>query len=266
VKTNSTLDRNICENNIIYERCAKDEVVLLEDSVQISEAVHDVIEKQLGGSVIDVKSKEEVFEIVKNKQVTWCILDNWINSNKNEGLKALEQIRSIDPNIFTTIYSAHPSEEIKRRAINLGANCFKTKSTNPYQDIKEITSEFLKYKLYILNNQIREQLLTLELEVENLEIDTKAEEYEECLINDKMNFDAYQKAKEDFNWLKKYQNQYVAFVDGKLLGSDVVKEQLLQWLSSSEFINQKRFIVRVEENKENIVYIDEPSSLWQDFA
>lgn len=263
MKTNSTLDRNICENNIIYERCAKDEVVLLEDSVQISEAVRDVIEKQLGGSVIDVKSKEEVFEIVRNKKATWCILDNWINSNKNEGLTALEQIRSIDPNIFTTIYSAHPSEEIKRRALNLGANCFKTKSTNPYQDIKEITSEFLRYKRDILNNQIHEQLRTLELGNENLE--------EEYLINDQINFDAYKKTKKDFEWLTKYQNQYVAFVDGKFVDSDFVKEQLLQRLSSSKFINQKRFIARVEENKEeenkeNVVYIDEPSSLWQDFA
>lgn len=259
MKYNSTLEKNIDEDNILYERCGKDEVIVLEDSVQVSEAVHDVIEKDLGWNVIDVSNKEEVAKIIQNKKVTFCLLDNWIDDNKNEGLDALEQIRSIDKNIFTVIYSAYPSREIERRAINLGVNFIKIKSSNTHQDITEITSEYIKYELKNINyfnNKRQEQLNQLETKKSKLNRNELS-----------INFDAYQKAKLDSEWLKKYQNKHVAFVDGEFVDHDCAKEPLLERLSSNNlFFNKKRFIARVEENKKNVSYIDEPSSMWQDFV
>ncbi len=231
-------------DSAICDKYVNDEVVILEDSEATCEAAQNVIEEELNWNIITVKNKEDAISALEKKKATFFIFDNCIGKNRNEGLDALDRVRTIDNEVFVVIYSAYNPEETEKRAKRAEANLFKQKSFDIRQDIREITSEFIKYKQQIVNNKTNDQLKQLKKQ-------------------SNININAYENAKLNNEWLKKYQNTYVAFVDGRFVDSDPCKKELLTRLNNSEeYIEKQKFFIKVEEK---FPIIDQPSGLWQDF-
>jgi DNA-binding NarL/FixJ family response regulator len=246
---NKNLQHMLCDDSAICDKYINDEVVILEDSEATCGAAKDVIEEELNWNIITVANKEDAILALEEKKVTFFIFDNCIGKKRNEGLDALEQVKARDNEVFVVIYSAYNSVETEKQATRLKANLFKEKTIDPHKDIREIISKFIKYKKKLFNSKIDEQLKRLK-EQSNI------------------NIDAYEKAKLNKEWLKKYQNTYVTFVDGKFVDSDSSKQDLLKRLNdSTEYIDKQKFFIKVEEDltKESFPIIEEPSSLWQDF-
>ncbi len=237
-----------CDNAVICDLLMKDEVVVMEDSISTRQVVEEVIKNELNWQVRTINNKEEAVSLVERKEAAFYILDNWIDDNKNEGLKALEQIRAVDKKVFVAIFSGYPHPDIKKKAKNLEANFFKSKSLDTQKDIQEIASEMIRYRLKILQDfetKEREKLKKLDWE------------------NSDRNIIAYEELKLDKKWLAKYKDKYVAFVDGKLVDSDDNKQALLKRLRNSEYRDKLRFITKVEKTPR---IVDEPSSLWLDIV
>jgi CheY-like chemotaxis protein len=230
----------IVDNRYICDPFIKDEVVIMEDSKPMRDVIQEVIEG-IGWQTKFVNNRTEAVQLVKNKEAAYFILDNWIDKNKQEGFDTLEVIRELDRQVFVTILTGHPDPKNKKLAERLKANLYKEKSPVDYrQDIKEIALEILKYKKEIVNKVIDNQVAKLEGDP---------------------NIIAYETAKQDPQWLEKYQGRYVAFVNGKLVDSDTNESEILKRIRE-KYPDKPRFFRQVEEIEENP--IDLPSSLWFD--
>jgi CheY-like chemotaxis protein len=218
----------IVDNTYICDPFIKDEVVIMEDSNAMREVIQEVIEG-IGWQSKFVNNKTEAVQLVKNKSAAYFILDNWIDKNKQEGFDTLEVIREVDQQVFVSILTGHPDPKNKKLAERLKANLYKEKSPVDYrQDIKEIALEILKYKKEIVNSVIDNQVAKLEGDP---------------------NIIAYEKDKQDPQWLEEYQGQYVAFVEGKLVDSDTNESEILKRIRAN-YPDKPRFFTKVDKEEE----------------
>ncbi len=216
----------------------------MEDSLAMKNAIKEVI-SDIGWETRFVNNRYEAVELVKNKQAAYFILDNWIDENKQEGFDTLEVIREFDKQVFVAILTGYPDPKNERLARKLKANLYKEKSTEHYRkDIEEIASAMLEYKkqifsniIGIINNQIAQ------------------------LYKADVNVTAYERAKKNSEWLEKYTNQYVAFVDGKFFDGNPNEFELLK-LVRAKYPDKPRFFTKVGEIEEQP--IDLSMASWLD--
>lgn len=247
MKTNSVYNYRSIHNIL-----TKNTVVVMEDTLTTRQAIQDVIENEFEWQTIPVRNKEEALELVKSQQSAFYIFDNCIDQNRHEGLDALQQIRLVDESVFIAIYSCFSLPNIEKISNNLEANLFRSKTLNSQQDIREIISEMLKYRLKRAIDGLEVNDFDLIDNLENLLL----------LPSDvDLNITEYAKFKSDPQWLLENQGKYVAFVDGLFVGSSDNEEELRQRLRQSPHRDKPRFFTKVEGFSETI---DLPSSLWFD--
>ncbi|MGK7957656.1 MAG: response regulator [Crocosphaera sp.] len=235
----------IADRTYVFDRFMKDEVVVMEDSLPMKHAIQQVI-GSIGWQTRFVNSRREAVEVVQNKEAAYFILDNWIDANKQEGFDTLEVIRELDEQVFVTILTGHPDPINEKLAKRLNANLYKEKSADNYRkDIEEIASAMLEYKKQIFSNLIS---------IINDQLDKLDKEHDVNLI-------AYERAKQNSEWLKQYTNQYVAFIDGEFFDSSPNKFELLK-LIRAKYPDKHRFFTKVDEIEEKP--IDLSMASWLD--
>src|SRR5712692_18112 len=99
------------------------EIVILEDE-EVSEEIVRVL-KSFGCKTRRVESGDQAVELAEQGEAEFFILDIQMGEHrKNEGLDALEGIKSLDRKNFVAIYSAHP-KWYHEQAERLGADVFR---------------------------------------------------------------------------------------------------------------------------------------------
>ncbi len=234
-----------CDRTYICDPFMKDEVVVMEDSLAMKNAIQEVI-GGIGWQTRFVHNRREAVEVVQNKEAAYFILDNWIDENKQEGFDTLEVIRELDEQVFVTILTGHPDPKNEKLAERLKANLYKKKSADNYRkDIEEIASAMLAFKKQIFSNIIG---------IINDQIDQ--------LDKADINVTAYERHKQDSEWLETYTNQYVAFVDGEFFDGNPNEFELLK-LVRAKYPDKPRFFTKVDEIEEQP--IDLSMASWLDY-
>ena len=242
----------LCNDTFISDSFLKNEVVVMEDDPNIQNLIKNIIIDELKWQVTPVKNKSEVVKLVHNKEAAFYILDITMGKDREqEGLDALEEIKSIDKKVFVSVFSAHP--RYLKQAEKLEANLFQEKSSELREDVLHIAYEMLNYQLKIIDS-IRQNIL------DKLNFINKIEQQYRKAPED-INIAAYEQLQSDNKWLEQYTGKYVAFVDGDFVDSDVNKQDLLDRLKDSKYEYKSRFIAKI---KNDIRVIDMPSSLWLD--
>lgn len=233
----------LCNDAFICDPFLKNEVVVMENDPNTQSRIKDIITDELAWHVKTVANKTEAVKLVENKEAAFYILDVGMGKNREqEGLDALEQIKSLDQKVFVSVYSGKPGN--KKQAENLEANLFQEKSSKIREDVNNITDAMLDYQLKIIDN-IKQNIL----------------EKKRLKFTEDTNITAYEKLKSTGEWFEQYKNKYVAFVDGNLVDSDPNRQNLLERLKDSKYGAKPIFFTKVEEN---IRVIDMPSPLWLD--
>ncbi len=261
---NNLLDRDISNSPLLANK-----VVIMEDDFMIQEHIFNFMENNLKWEVIKCDDQNEAVDIARNKQAAFFILDNRVGDSKQEGLDALERIKSIDKTIFVAIFTAY---SVKRReAENLDCNLFVEKNRLQL-NLLHIVDEMLKYRLQIVDNvslenskqledikRLKKEIIKQLKFVERLE-DTYNKKSSSPKYQQDRNRKAYEKCELDKKWLKENQGKYAAFVDGEFKFSCKDRDEFFNRLINSDEYKEKQiFFAEVGEKKR---IIDEPTSLW----
>jgi DNA-binding NarL/FixJ family response regulator len=277
----------ICEENFICDTFIEGDiediyVVVLDDSETLPEQIEDFINTELKWKVIISQNREDAVRHCLNKKAVFYILDiNLGRGREKEGIDTAEEIRSVDKDVFISILSALESE--KKMCEKIKVNYFRKKSGELREDVCNIAVEMLRFQKKLLND-ILENCFRSDVEINKMkaekifgkiqEIDQKLEDIQKLergylldnrqdnlkynpelfrRIDEDKNIQAYESHKQDPKWRKEYQNQYVAFADGKLLKDfvDDNLEVLLNQLRNSEHKGKSIFYKKVPKN--NIV-------------
>ncbi|GBF80319.1 hypothetical protein [Aphanothece sacrum] len=251
---------DLVKENILSFSSIQENIDITEDydnsipSIQInSQEIKDVIYNLVNNAVEAIKKSNK-----KNKQIkikTHITTLDYINY--------IQVI--IEDNGIGIIITGHPDPNNRRLAERLKANLYKEKSPVNYrQDIKEIVLEILKYKKQIVNSIIDEQIAKLSPNPKDIDIYEELRKLDITSQQDP-NIIAYEKVKQDPQWLEKYQGKYVAFVEEKLVDYDVEENKdKIRKRIEKKYPNptMSRFLIKVEPMEDEI--IDLPSSLWFD--
>jgi response regulator RpfG family c-di-GMP phosphodiesterase len=241
---------------ISHERILSDEIVLMEDSIITQQSVKDILEKEYGWKVKVVDRKDDAIFYAEKQHTIFFILDVHMGVyREQEGLDALEEIKSINENAFTCIFSAKKdSEKLARR---LKVDFFLEKTRDIEKDVKILVTEILKYQIKCLDliTQSKHSIL------EKIDVSSKVDATDTLEKTKQLNPDAdpnissYNRLAETPEWADRLKGRYVAFVEGNYVDNDVDREKLLSRLSD-KYPGNPRFIKRII--KEYKVPVDIP--------
>ena len=282
-------NRSMCRAVLKREK----EVVLMEDSLAVKEAIKEVIEGEVGWIVKMARNSDEVADLAKNGEAAIYIIDNKIGDNPTEGLTALEKINNINKDIPVAIFSAHPSYKIRAEKINNNLVIYEVKGTSLKENARHIITAFvnrLRQLIDEIQNKIKNSddeyrnifIELLEKEKLELERDRQKLELEQLPAKNTSatlsiptdidgNFEAYEKCQSDREWLAKYESKYVAFVGGEQVFPEIIDEQELLKFIREKYPekSQLKLFTKVQKvvkktsilTDEADVVIDLPSSL-----
>ena len=259
-------NRSMCRAVLKREK----EVVLMEDSLAVKEAIKEVIEGEVGWIVKMARNSDEVADLAKNGEAAIYIIDNKIGDNPTEGLTALEKINNINKDIPVAIFSAHPSYKIRAEKINNNLVIYEVKGTSLKENARHIITAFvnrLRQLIDEIQNKIKNSddeyrnifIELLEKEKLELERDRQKLELEQLPAKNTSatlsiptdidgNFEAYEKCQSDREWLAKYESKYVAFVGGEQVFPEITDEQELLKLIRENYPKQRRLFTKVTKS------------------
>lgn len=218
------------------EKILSDEIVLLEDKLITQQNVKMILEEEYGWKVKVVDKKEDVVSYAEKQHAFFFILDIHLGaSREQEGLDALEEIKKINQNAFTCVFSAR--KDCKKLAERLRADFFLEKSQNTEQDIRTLASEILKFQIKCLD-MIKQAKLS---KIKDIEIYDK-------------NISSYKKLIQVPEWIDRVSGNYVAFVDGRCVDKDLERGKLVSRIREKYF-DKPRFIKKVVKNDRRSVEI-----------
>ena len=259
-------NRSMCRAVLKREK----EVVLMEDSLAVKEAIKEVIEGEVGWIVKMARNSDEVADLAKNGEAAIYIIDNKIGDNPTEGLTALEKINNINKDIPVAIFSAHPSYKIRAEKINNNLVIYEVKGTSLKENARHIITAFVN-RLRQLIDEIQNKIKNSDDEYRNIFIELPEKEKLE-LERDRQkleleqlpakntsatlsiptdidgNFEAYEKCQSDREWLAKYESKYVAFVGGEQVFPKITDEQELLKLIRENYPKQRRLFTKVTKS------------------
>ncbi len=252
-------------------------VVILEDMELIREEIQQFIKNELGWQVIIAKNRNEAVKLCESQEAEFYILDIKLGNERSrsqEGMDTAEEIKAIDENVFVSIFSDYSqSQEFQKRAKKVGVNYFQAKSSPVQEGVSRIAIEMLLFQKNLLDgifqkylhssaylgedeilkivNKIKEVNKKLE-DIQKLERSYQSDSTEHPLpcesidffsdlaIDEDENIQSYESYKQNMEWREKYQNKYVAFVDGEWLPQFVAdnSHDLLNYLRNSEHKNE----------------------------
>ena len=144
------MTNTILEKNFVSERLINNipTVVILEDMFLIREEIKQFIENELGWQAIIVDNRSEAVKICEADEAEFYILDIYLGTKRHqEGIDTAEQIKSIDENIFVSIFSGVPNlEPHKKMAKRIGVNYFEEKGNIVRESVSRIAVEMLLFK------------------------------------------------------------------------------------------------------------------------
>ncbi|NCR07149.1 MAG: response regulator [Microcystis aeruginosa LG13-11] len=159
-------NRSMCRAVLKREK----EVVLMEDSLAVKEAIKEVIEGEVGWIVKMARNSDEVADLAKNGEAAIYIIDNKIGDNPTEGLTALEKINNINKDIPVAIFSAHPSYKIRAEKINNNLVIYEVKGTSLKENARHIITAFVN-RLRQLIDEIQNKIKNSDDEYRNIFIE-----------------------------------------------------------------------------------------------
>ncbi len=213
---------SICDKPSFSEALPKNEVVVMEDSEIAQEAIRKVMEDEFDFKVKIADSKEKAIYFAEHQELQYYILDVHMGNNRQqEGIDALEEIKTLNEKSFVSILTGYPSPGIQNMASRLGADLYREKSFDLENDIREIASKIKKRNRELLKEklQIIEQL--------RKEIIDEIKKLDDVPHPDDPNIATYEKLKLEEEWFSEYQGKYVAFINGVLIDSSEDKQKLL---------------------------------------
>ena len=127
----------------------EDKILIVDDVAVMRELLKSMLVAHGYEDVDFAASGEEAIERIQQQQYPIITLD--INMPGISGLKTLQKIKALDPDVFVVMVSSHSSAENVKQAIVCGVDGFIAK---PYNDKK--ISEFLdKYrKLHAVQEEV----------------------------------------------------------------------------------------------------------------
>jgi len=159
-------NRSMCRAVLKREK----EVVLMEDSLAVKEAIKEVIEGEVGWIVKMARNSDEVADLAKNGEAAIYIIDNKIGDNPTEGLTALEKINNINKDIPVAIFSAHSSYKIRAEKINNNLVIYEVKGTSLKENARHIITAFVN-RLRQLIDEIQNKIKNSDDEYRNIFIE-----------------------------------------------------------------------------------------------
>jgi DNA-binding response OmpR family regulator len=284
---NTISQRNFVRDSFINNT---PKVVILEDMSLIREEIQQFIKNELGWQVIIAQSRNEAVQICESQGAEFYILDIKLGTEKDraqEGLDTAEIIKKIDKSVFVSIFSGVPNlEAYKMMSKKIGVNYFEEKGNVVQEGVSRIAVEMLRFQKNLLDGTFQEYLHSsvylgsdeiLKMVNKIKEVKKKLEDIQKLEriyqfdstnhpIFEKLTFEPqvlpieedenireYESRKQDLKWREKYQDQYVAFADGKWLKDCVAdnSKDLLSQLRNSEYKGKSIFYKKVPKN--NIV-------------
>ena len=219
---NTILEKNFIQDSFINKTPT---VVILEDMYLIREQMEQFIKNELGWQVIIAENRSEAVKLCEAHEAEFYILDIKLGNEKDksqEGMDAAEEIKQIDKNVFVSIFSGVPNlEPHKEMADKIGVNYFEEKGNVVQEGVSRIAVEMLLFYKNPFDNIFQRYLSSSSYlsSEEVLRISSKIKEVNKKLKDiekpEDRNIQKYKLYKQDLEWLKQYQNQYVAFADGQ---------------------------------------------------
>jgi hypothetical protein len=290
----------ISPQNLICDRLINNipTVVILEDMCLIRYEIQQFIKDELGWEVIIAENRGQAVNICEAQKAEFYIFDIKLGNQKDksqEGIDTAEEIKGIDKNVFVSIFSGVPDlESYKKMAKRIGVNYFEEKGNFLQEGVARIAVEMLLFQKNLLDgifqnylqssvdidgdevlkivNKIKEVNKKLE-DIQKLERSYQSDSkdhplfcesidfFSDLAINGDKNIQAYERYKQNVKWREKYQNKYVAFVDGEWLPQFVAdnSHDLLNCLRNSEHKGKAIFYQFVGEE----LIIELPSCLLE---
>lgn len=271
-------------------------VVVLDDNGNIRDTINEFISRELGWKVIITEKREDAVWLCQNKRAVFYILDiNLGKERSQEGIDTAEEIKTIDENVFVSIFSGIPNLELyRKRANRIGVDYFEEKSNVVREGVARIALEMLLFQKNLLDsifqsyfqssvsidanevlkivNKIKEVNKKLE-DIQKLERSYQSDStdhpiFENLTFDPKFlpteedeNIQVYESLKQDLEWLEKYQNKYVAFANGQWLPEFVAdnSHDLFNYLRNSDHKGKTIFYQFVGEE----LIIELPLSLLE---
>jgi two-component system nitrogen regulation response regulator NtrX len=97
-----------------------DTILIVDDEAEVRSLISDVLSDE-GYKTCSAKNEQEAFSMVKNFLPNLIFLDLWIGSDESAGLKILDRIKKMHPEIPIVIISGHGTIDIAVQAIQNGA-------------------------------------------------------------------------------------------------------------------------------------------------
>jgi hypothetical protein len=254
----------------------------MEDSSPAQKAVSEVFVTELGWSVRKLSNSREVEDTVKSFPNYFYILDNKIGNKENEGLTALELIHGVSPKAIVAMWSAFSNNRKKAEKIHGNTLIYEVKTTRLIDNARRIALEFINYSIAEITSfmsyletstpiahlatglppatgvadqsilQILERLSRSKADLERLlspSSDSPSSDSPLKLSYEK-NKNAFHANMDREDWREEYRDQYVAFVDGKQVLSDIKDERMLREEAKLRYPNDYRFITKVKSQTE----------------
>lgn len=224
------------------------EIFVMEDKPEWRASIEEAL-RSLRLKVRFVYSENEAVDYVRQGVARYFILDIAMGGGrrKQEGLNALERIKSINRGVFVAVYSNFP--DLLKKASGLSADFCQEKSADPAEDMQAIVKKMLAKHLEESAPHFRET--TNVIFFDNWGRQRRPPEPDR-------NHALYEQLRSDPEWMAKNAGKYIAIVDGALRGEDADRERLLR-KARREFAKEgKRIYFTQVEEQEEVVIIHSP--------
>ncbi len=211
-------------------------IAVMENDPEDSQTIEYILTDLGCPEVIMLTKKEDAYDAAKSGNSKYFILDIHMGESRNqEGLDALEEIKSNDSSIFVAMLSGYNGNH-KRMANKLRADHFQSKTDNRRKDIKNILYRMLDS----LDNKImsfKDQLL----------------DDEDIVIPDP-NIDKYSTLINDNDWFSKHYGKYIAISEGQILAIANDTQDLFKLIDKDKILKPK-FISKIAREQDLIDFV-----------
>ena len=114
-------------------------VLIVDDEPIVRESIRDWL-KDAGYQVAIAESGEEAMEMIEKQDFSVMVLD--VRLPGETGIKVLEEVKALKPQIKSIIITAYPSAELAAEAMKLGAADYLVKPIAP-DDLERLIKETL---------------------------------------------------------------------------------------------------------------------------
>jgi CheY-like chemotaxis protein len=282
----------ICEENSICDTLINENihVVVLDDNMDIRDAINEVITKKLGWKVIIIERREDAVKLCQDNKAVFYILDINLGAERSqEGIDTAEEIKQINKDVFVCIFSGVPNlKSYKRRADKVRVDYFENKDDGIAEGVSRIAVKMLSFQKNLLDNIFQTYVHSsvclgedkiLKVVNKTKEVNKKLNDIKELeesyqsnsteyfgsdrFIDEDKNVREYKFRKKDPEWREKYQNKYVAFADGKWL-EDIVTDNLKDLLNELKLKTKEKCIFYKKVSKNNIKGTQENDNLAEE--